>query len=146
MSFTERLETTQETVHFLNKSKTKTVPILIKKNSEVIEESLEIILWALSESSKQNFKLIYFPDDKKEDIFKEFGKSKKDTGSAESQVALFSKRIDHLSNHLKTNAKDFNTEKSLVKMVGKRRNLLEYLKKTDIGRYRDIIKKLGIRK
>jgi len=54
---------------FLNKSKTKTVPILIKKNSEVIEESLEIILWALSESSKQNVKLIYFPDDKKEDIF-----------------------------------------------------------------------------
>ena len=83
---------------------------------------------------------------KKEDIFKEFGKSKKDTGSTESQVALFSKRIDHLSNHLKTNAKDFNTEKSLVKMVGKRRNLLEYLKKTDIVRYRDIIKKLGIRK
>tara|TARA_Y100001935_G_scaffold211145_1_gene181334 strand:- start:1205 stop:1468 length:264 start_codon:yes stop_codon:yes gene_type:complete len=83
---------------------------------------------------------------KKEDIFKEFGKSKKDTGSAESQVALFSKRIDVLSNHLKTNAKDFNTEKSLVKMVGKRRNLLEYLKKTDIERYRDIIKKLGIRK
>ena len=49
---------------------------------------------------------------KKEDIFKEFGKSKKDTGSTESQVALFSKRIDDLSNHLKTNAKDFNTEKS----------------------------------
>ena len=55
---------------FLIKSKTKTVPILIKKNSEVIEESLEIILWALSESSKKNVKLIYFPDDKKEDIFK----------------------------------------------------------------------------
>ena len=83
---------------------------------------------------------------KKKDIFKEFGKNLKDTGSAESQVALFSKRIDHLSNHLKTNAKDFNTEKSLVKMVGKRRNLLEYLKKTDIERYREIIKKLGIRK
>ena len=82
----------------------------------------------------------------KKDIFKEFGKNIKDTGSAESQVALFSKRIDDLSNHLKTNAKDFNTEKSLVKMVGKRRNLLEYLKKTDIERYRDIIKKLGIRK
>ena len=74
------------------------------------------------------------------------GKNKKDTGSAESQIALFSKRIDHLSDHLKNNAKDFNTEKSLVKMVGKRRNLLEYLKKTDIERYRDIIKKLGIRK
>ena len=83
---------------------------------------------------------------KKEEIFKEFGKNKKDTGSSESQVALFTKRIDSLSNHLKSNAKDFNTEKSLVKMVGKRRNLLEYLKKTDIERYRDIIKKLGIRK
>ena len=83
---------------------------------------------------------------KKEEIFKEFGKNKKDTGSSESQIALFTKRIDSLSNHLKSNAKDFNTEKSLVKMVGKRRNLLEYLKKNDIERYRDIIKKLGIRK
>ena len=83
---------------------------------------------------------------KKEKIFKDFGKNKKDTGSSESQIALFTKRIDSLSNHLKSNAKDFNTEKSLVKMVGKRRNLLEYLKKTDIERYRDIIKKLGIRK
>ena len=83
---------------------------------------------------------------KKEEIFKEFGKNKKDTGSSESQIALFTKRIDNLSNHLKSNAKDFNTEKSLVKMVGKRRNLLEYLKKNDTERYRDIIKKLGIRK
>ena len=83
---------------------------------------------------------------KKEDIFKEFGKNNEDTGSSESQIALFTKRIDNLSNHLKSNAKDFNTEKSLVKMVGKRRNLLEYLKKTDIQIYRDIIKKLGIRK
>ena len=83
---------------------------------------------------------------KKEEIFKEFGKNKKNTGSSESQIALFTKRIDILSNHLKSNAKDFNTEKSLVKMVGKRRNLLEYLKKIDIERYRDIIKKLGIRK
>jgi len=55
---------------FLNKSKTKTVPILIKKNSEVIEESLEIILWALSESKKENIEFIYFPDNKKKDIFK----------------------------------------------------------------------------
>ena len=82
----------------------------------------------------------------KEEIFKAFGKNKKDTGSTESQIALFTKRIDSLSNHLKSNAKDFNTEKSLVKMVGKRRNLLEYLKKNDIDRYREIIKKLGIRK
>lgn len=83
---------------------------------------------------------------KKDQIFKEFGRNKEDSGSAESQIALFTKRIENLSNHLKTNGKDFNTEKSLVKMVGKRRNLLEYLKKRNIDRYREIIKKLGIRK
>ncbi len=83
---------------------------------------------------------------KKDQIFKEFGKDKQDSGSAESQIALFTKRIENLSNHLKTNGKDFNTEKSLVKMVGRRRNLLEYLKKRNIDRYREIIKKLGIRK
>ncbi len=82
---------------------------------------------------------------KKEDIFKEFGKNKKDSGSTESQIALFSSRIKLLSDHLKNNAKDYNTERSLVKMVGKRRNLLEYLKKNDIEKYRDIIKKLDIR-
>ena len=61
----------------------------------------------------------------KDSIFKEFGKNKKDTGSAESQIALFSKRIDHLSDHLKNNAKDFNTEKSLV-------FILNFLTKTEI--------------
>jgi small subunit ribosomal protein S15 len=83
---------------------------------------------------------------KKEEIFKEFGKNKKDSGSSESQIALFTKRIESLSSHLKNNAKDFNTERSLVKMVGKRRNLLEYLKKTDIERYREIIKKTWYQK
>ena len=83
---------------------------------------------------------------KKEDIFKEFGKNNKDSCSTESQIALFSSRIKLLSEHLKDNAKDFNTERSLVKMVGKRRNLLEYLKRKDIVKYRDIIKKLDIRK
>ena len=82
----------------------------------------------------------------KEDIFKDFGKNNKDSGSTESQIALFSSRIKSLSEHLKDNAKDFNTERSLVKMVGKRRNLLEYLKRKDIVKYRDIIKKLDIRK
>ena len=83
---------------------------------------------------------------KKEEIFKEFGKNKKDTGSSESQIALFTKRIDSLSNHLKSNAKDFNTERSLVKLVGKRRSLLDYLKSKDILRYRNIIKELDLRK
>ena len=80
------------------------------------------------------------------DRFKEHGKSEKDTGSAEGQIALFTTRINHLTNHLKKNRKDFNTERSLVKMVGKRKNLLNYLKTKDIERYRSIIKKLSIRK
>jgi len=79
-------------------------------------------------------------------LFKEHGKSEKDSGSAEGQIALFTTRINHLTNHLKKNKKDFNTERSLVKMVGKRKSLLNYLKSKDIERYRSIIKKLSIRK
>jgi len=82
----------------------------------------------------------------KEDLFKKYGKSKTNTGSTEGQIALFSKRINHLSDHLKKNNKDFNTERALVSMVGKRRNLLDYLKSKDIGKYRSIIKELKIRK
>jgi small subunit ribosomal protein S15 len=83
---------------------------------------------------------------KKEEIFKENGSSKKDTGSAEGQVALFTYRINHLSLHLKKNPKDFNTERSLVKLVGQRKSLLDYLKNKNIDRYRSIIKKLKLRK
>ena len=82
----------------------------------------------------------------KEKIFSENGSSKDDTGSAEGQIALFTHRINHLSSHLKKNPKDFNTERSLVKIVGKRKSLLDYLKNKDIDRYRSIIKKLEIRK
>ena len=82
----------------------------------------------------------------KADIFKKFGESAKNTGSTEGQIALFTKRISDLSSHLKQNKKDFNTERSLVMLVGKRRNLLSYLKNKDILRYREIIKSLGIRK
>ena len=89
---------------------------------------------------------MYLNKDVKEGNFKKHGKSEKDTGSTEGQIALFSHRIDHLSNHLKKNKKDFNTERSLVKLVGKRRHLLDYLKAKDIERYRSIIKELGLRK
>ncbi len=89
---------------------------------------------------------MYLSKEIKKKIFKSFGKSDKDTGSAESQIALFSHRINHLSSHLKKNKKDFNTERSLVRLVGKRRNLLEYLKSKDIDKYRKIIKDLGLRK
>lgn len=89
---------------------------------------------------------MYLTKEVKEKIFKKHGSGKTDTGSAEGQIALFTHRINHLTKHLKENRKDYNTERSLVKMVGKRRNLLDYLKKKDIARYRAIIKKLGIRK
>jgi small subunit ribosomal protein S15 len=82
----------------------------------------------------------------KKKAFKEFGKSEFDSGSTEAQVALFTMKIQHLTEHLKINKKDMVTERSLVIMVGKRRKLLDYLKSKDIQRYRDIIKKLGIRK
>jgi len=89
---------------------------------------------------------MYLTKDIKDNLFKEHGKSEKDSGSAEGQIALFTTRINHLTNHLKKNKKDFNTERSLVKMVGKRKSLLNYLKSKDIERYRSIIKKLSIRK
>ena len=82
----------------------------------------------------------------KEDLFKKHGKNTKNTGSAEGQIALFTFRINHLTDHLKKNKKDYNTERALVKLVGKRRALLDYLTKKDILRYRAIVKELGLRK
>lgn len=89
---------------------------------------------------------MYLTSDVKKKIFKKYGKSDTDTGSAEGQIALFTHRIDHLTKHLKNNHKDYNTERSLVKLVGKRRALLDYLMKKDIMRYRAIVKELGLRK
>ena len=89
---------------------------------------------------------MYLTSEKKAEIFAEYGKSAQDTRSAEGQIALFTYRINHLSGHLKNNHKDFNTERSLVKLVGKRKRLLDYLKNKDIERYRAIIAKLGLRK
>lgn len=89
---------------------------------------------------------MYLSQEEKGKLFAEFGKNEKDTGSAEGQIALMTKRIAHISDHLKTNRKDYNSERSLVKLVGKRRNLLDYLKNKDILRYREIVKTLGLRK
>ena len=89
---------------------------------------------------------MYLTSEKKAEIFAKHGKSAQDTGSAEGQIALFTFRINHLSGYLKNNHKDFNTERSLVKLVGKRKRLLDYLKKKDIARYRAIIAELGLRK
>ena len=90
--------------------------------------------------------LILGPKKIKEDLFKKHGKNAKNTGSAEGQIALFTFRINHLTDHLKKNKKDYNTERALVKLVGKRRALLDYLTKKDILRYRAIVKELGLRK
>ena len=89
---------------------------------------------------------MYLTAEKKAEIFAKHGKSATDTGNTEAQIALFTFRINHLTGHLKQNRKDFNTERSLVKLVGKRKSLLDYLIKTDVLRYRAIIKELGIRK
>ncbi len=89
---------------------------------------------------------MYLTTEKKKELFKEYGKGENDTGSIEGQVALFTFRIKHLTEHMKQNRKDFATERALVLLVGKRRKLLDYLAKKDIERYRAIIKKLGLRK
>ena len=89
---------------------------------------------------------MYLTKEIKADIFKKHGGSETNTGSTEAQIALFTFRINHLTNHLKKNQKDFNTERSLVKLVGKRRSLLDYLKDKDIEKYRALIKELNIRK
>jgi len=89
---------------------------------------------------------MYLTKEKKAEIFSKYGSSAQDTGSTEGQIALFTHRINHLTEHLKKNRKDFNTERSLVKMVGKRRSLLDYLKAKDIEKYRSLIKELNIRK
>ena len=89
---------------------------------------------------------MYLTKEVKAEIFKKHGGSEGNTGSTEGQIALFTHRIDHLTGHLKNNQKDYNTERSLVRLVGKRRSLLDYLKKKDIEKYRALIKVLNIRK
>lgn len=89
---------------------------------------------------------MYLTGEKKKELFKKYGKSADDTGSAEGQIALFSYRIAHLTEHLKQNKKDYSTRRALVVLVGKRRRLLNYLKEVDIERYRAIIKSLKLRK
>jgi small subunit ribosomal protein S15 len=84
--------------------------------------------------------------EKKKEIISKYGTSATDTGSPEAQVALLSKRIEELTEHLKTNQKDHHNRRGLLLLVGKRRRILQYLAKTDVTRYRAIIEKLGIRR
>ncbi len=84
--------------------------------------------------------------ERKEEIIKTYKRDEKDTGSPEVQIALLTQRITELTEHLKVHTKDNHSRRGLLKMVGKRRNLLNYLAKKDIERYRDIVEKLGLRK
>jgi len=89
---------------------------------------------------------MYLTPEKKIEFFEKYGESAQNTGSSEAQIALFSYRINHLTEHLKINKKDFSTQRALITLVGKRRSLLDYLKKKDIERYRAIIKDLNLRR
>lgn len=89
---------------------------------------------------------MYLTAESKKEIFKTYGKSETNTGVAESQIALFTHRINHLTEHLKERKKDFNTQRALLRLVGKRRRLLDYLRTRDIERYRSILKELNLRK
>ena len=91
-------------------------------------------------------RIIMISKDKKQEIIKNFGRTPEDTGSPEVQIALLTERITELTEHLKSNKKDHHSRRGLLKMVGQRRGLLEYLKKTDIEGYRSLIERLGLRK
>lgn len=80
------------------------------------------------------------------DIVKKYGKNEKDTGSAETQVAILTHRINHITNHLKVSGKDFGSQRALLNLVGKRKRLFEYIKENDINKYRELLKSLNIRK
>ncbi len=96
--------------------------------------------------NKINVKHMYLTKEKKQEFFKEYGKSEQNSGSTKGQIALFTHRINHLTGHLKNNRKDFGTQRALLRLVGRRRRLLDYLKRKDIEQYRTIIKELNIRK
>ncbi|MEO6452912.1 MAG: 30S ribosomal protein S15 [Ginsengibacter sp.] len=88
----------------------------------------------------------YLTTEKKTGIFTEFGQSATNTGSIEAQVATLTEKINHISDHLKNNKKDFSTQRGLMQMVGKRKRLLTYMSKHDLTGYRSLIEKLGLRK
>ena len=88
----------------------------------------------------------YLTTEKKANIFAEYGSSATNTGSIDAQVAMLTQRINHISDHLKLNKKDFSTQRGLMQMVGKRKRLLTYMSKHNLTGYRSLIEKLGLRK
>lgn len=90
--------------------------------------------------------MAYLTSESKSKYFSDFGGNAKNTGSIEAQVAILTEKINHISDHLSTNKKDFSTQRGLMQMVGKRKSLLAYLSKHNLSVYRELIEKLGLRK
>jgi small subunit ribosomal protein S15 len=88
----------------------------------------------------------YLTKESKADLFKQYGGTEKNTGKSEAQIALFTSRIKGLSDHLQTNRKDHSCRRTLLHLVGKRKQLLNYLHQRDLSRYRAILEQLGLRK
>ena len=109
-------------------------------------KNFEYLCSSIFEKDKIGVTSMYLTAEKKQEFFKTYGDSEKDTGSSEGQIALFSFRINHLTEHLKLNKKDFSTQRALMRLVGKRRRLLEYLKKKDPKRYEEVAKALKLGK
>jgi len=89
---------------------------------------------------------VYLTKEKKAEVLGQYAKAAGDTGSAEAQIALFTYRIQELSQHLRSNQKDHSCRRALLSLVGKRKQLLQYLSKKDLQKYRELLDKLGIRK
>ena len=109
----------------------------------LLEDSNHCVVRGLK---KEKEEIIMISKEKKAELIEKYGRKPGDTGSPEVQIALLTERITELTEHLKNNQKDHHSRRGLLKMVGQRRGLLDYLKKTDLEGYRDLIDKLGIRK
>jgi len=109
-------------------------------------EKIYITISRMGRGNKKLMQMSHFTAEKKANIFKTFGGQEKNTGSIEAQIAMLTERINHISNHLKDNKKDFSTNRGLMSMVGRRKRLLTYLSNNNLASYRGLIEKLGLRK
>jgi small subunit ribosomal protein S15 len=116
--------------------------MIISQYSEFGHSDLILSIWRF----KKKEEIVMISKEKKQEIMKNYARTEGDTGSPEVQIAILTERISELTEHLKINKKDHHSRRGLFKMVGQRRGLLAYLKKTDIERYRTLIERLGIRK
>ena len=119
---------------------------MLKKYTFYLALSLTPKLKAQFKDKQRNIGGVKMTKERKQEIINTYKREENDTGSPEVQIALLTERINELTEHLKIHKKDNHSRRGLLKMVGKRRNLLNYLSKKDINRYRTIVEKLGLRK